>query len=131
VSIYDRARDSFRHIMKTRLRLIDFVDRVTGEVVFSATGQVTRIDASIDPQTNLQVRTPSLAVTVSVLDLPRNPDRSLEEGMETKYFIRTADTLGQELVVQIIDKPRIDYTIGFANFIGRSVEVTVDEPEEP
>lgn len=75
---------------------------------FNVIGQVIRIDAVIDPQSGLQIAEPKTAVTVSLADLPADP--------EPGWRIETTDATGADLIGTVADV-RQDRTLGFVNLI--------------
>jgi hypothetical protein len=74
----------------------------------TARGQVTRIDAQVDPQTGVQVISPKLAVTISLNGLAQEPT--------TEWDVRTTDVTGAQILRRIADL-RFDRTIGFVTMI--------------
>lgn len=75
---------------------------------FNLIGQVIRIDAVIDPQSGMQVVEPKTAITVSIADLPADP--------ETGWRVETTDATGAALIGTVADV-RQDRTLGFVNLI--------------
>jgi hypothetical protein len=72
-------------------------------------GQVTVIDAEIDPQTNLQVAAKKVAVSVSLNGLAVEPT--------TEWEVRTTDATGAEVLRRVAADPVFDRTIGFVTMI--------------
>lgn len=75
---------------------------------YEVKGQVIRRDAQVDPQTNVQVVEPMLAVSVSLNGLAEIP--------VSGWTVTTTDVLGNALTHRVRDH-RIDRTIGFVSLI--------------
>ena len=72
-------------------------------------GQVVRRDAIKDPNTNIQVAAPLLAVSVSLSGLAVIP-------VQNEWAVRTADSTGAILTSQVAEV-RVDRTIGFVTLV--------------
>jgi hypothetical protein len=85
----------------------------TAAVDFEIKGQVTRVDAAIDPQTNTQGSEPKTAVTVSLADLDgETPDET--------WTVSTTDVMGTAVSGHVVS-PMFDRTLGRLTFF---IEVT-------
>ena len=75
---------------------------------FIVKGKIARIDTGIDPDTEVQFYEPKTAVSVSLADLPSEPDDT--------WKIQTTDVEGNAIDSFAIER-RFDRTIGFVTFI--------------
>lgn len=80
---------------------------------FTVKGKIARIEAGIDPDTMVQFYEPKTAVTVSLIDLPSDPDDT--------WLIQTTDVEGNSIDSFAIER-RFDRTIGFVTFIMEAYE---------
>ena len=74
----------------------------------SVFGQVLRVSAITDPQTNVQVNLPRLSCTVRISSLNGN---EIKSGLK----VLTSDITGASIEGKIID-PRPDFTLGIITF---------------
>jgi len=76
-------------------------------------GKIARIESYLDPQLGIQIKEKRTAVTVSLIDLPSEPDDT--------WTISTTDSEGVVITSQAIDI-RIDRTLGFVTFMMEAYE---------
>lgn len=123
---------SLRELAATDLRAIHARDNDAVTLISPAGdetptfGQVTRIEAVIDPQTNLQVYLPKLAITIALEALTVYP--------AVGWTVSTTDVAGTALLRHIVET-RFDWTIGFVTMICEAFDVlfesTADHVQEP
>lgn len=82
---------------------------------YEVKGQVTRIEAVIDPQTNLQIREPKSAIAVNLMDVGATP--------AIGWTAETIDGAGNVITGRIAEV-RIDYTLQMVNIILEIFEET-------
>ena len=106
-SINDQAFSDFKALIDEDGEPVVLIapDDVETEVI----GQVVRRDAIKDPNTNIQVVAPLLAVSVPLSGLAVIP-------VQNTWAVRTADSTGDVLTSQVAEV-RVDRTIGFVTMI--------------
>jgi len=82
-------------------------------VPFTVKGKIARIEARLDPELGVQIFEKRTAITVSMIDLPSEPDDTWE--------FSTTDSEGNVIVTQAIDR-RFDRTLGFVTIMMEAFE---------
>lgn len=130
-----RAAENFKTILETTGREIVFKNS-QGEELFTVKGRVNRIEGVINPQTNVQVYLPIFAISISNLSLPPEHrsiilnENTPKETLEDSYVLRTTDSDGSIVKGVIVEKPRVDFSLAFANYLVQSFTEVI-EPDAP
>lgn len=112
MSLREQAFADFKSIVDTDNDPVTLVAPDATE--YAMRGQVTRIDARIDPATNTQFNMPSLAVTVPLKELAVIP-------VAYTWRVVTTDVEGTALDYQVAEV-RVDRTIGFVTLIAEAYD---------
>lgn len=124
MSIRDQAVTDFKNNLNQDGDPFVLIHETHGAYTF--TGQITRIDTHLDPQTGIQVYEPKLVLSLSLLDLPTGWNEQDVTGFEA------VDGFGRTTTGRVVTAFR-DMTLAFINFVCEpleEIEIAEPVPEE-